>query len=71
MAVVEKEQCGAWAAQLVECLTLDFGSGHDLRVVEWSPASGSTRFEILSLLLPLPLLALSNSNYKLSLIDFV
>ena len=28
-------------AQSVEYLTLDFGSGHDLRVVRSSPASGS------------------------------
>lgn len=28
-------------AQSVECLTLDFGSGLDLRVVGSSPASGS------------------------------
>ena len=27
--------------QLVECLTLDFGSGHDLRVMGLSLASGS------------------------------
>ena len=32
---------GAWVAQSVECLTLDFSSGHDLRVVGSSPASGS------------------------------
>ena len=31
----------AWVVQSVKCLTLDFGSGHDLRVVRWSPASGS------------------------------
>ena len=28
-------------AQLVKRLTLDFGSGHDLRVVGWSCVSGS------------------------------
>ena len=28
-------------AQLVKCLTLDFGSSHDLRVVKLSPMSGS------------------------------
>ena len=28
-------------AQLVECLTFDFGSGHDPRVVGLSPVSGS------------------------------
>ena len=31
----------AWVAQSVECPTLGFGSGHDLRVVRLSPASGS------------------------------
>lgn len=33
---------GAWMSQLVDWLTLDFGSVHDLTVVGWSPASGST-----------------------------
>ena len=33
---------GAWVAQLVEHLTLDFGSGHDLRVMRLSPGSGFT-----------------------------
>ena len=28
-------------AQSVEHPTLDFGSGHDLRVLGWSPESGS------------------------------
>ena len=32
---------GAWVAQLVKCLTLDFSSGLDLRVVSSSPALGS------------------------------
>ena len=32
---------GAWIPQLVKHLTLDFSSGHDPRVVRWSPASGS------------------------------
>ena len=32
---------GAWVAQLVEHLTLDFGSGHDLRVMGSSPVLGS------------------------------
>ena len=31
---------GAWAAQLVNCLTLDFNSGHDLMVVSWESRSG-------------------------------
>ena len=32
---------GAHVAQLVKCLTLDFSSGQDLRVLRWSPALGS------------------------------
>lgn len=32
---------GAWVAQLAKHLTGDFGLGRDLRVVGWSPASGS------------------------------
>ena len=31
-----------WVAQLVKCPTLDFSSGHDLRVMGLSPESGST-----------------------------
>ena len=31
----------AWVAQSVKHLTLDFGSGHDLRIVRSSPRSGS------------------------------
>ena len=31
----------SWLAQLVKHLTLDFGSGHDLRVMRSSLASGS------------------------------
>ena len=31
---------GNWVAQLVKCLTLDFGSGHDLGIVRLSPVSG-------------------------------
>ena len=33
---------GAWEAQAVKHLPLDFGSSHDLRVMRLSPASGST-----------------------------
>ena len=33
---------GAWVAQLVEYVTLDFGSGYDPRVVGCSPTVGST-----------------------------
>nr|XP_035928017.1 coiled-coil domain-containing protein 125 isoform X2 [Halichoerus grypus] len=32
---------GTWMAKLVECLTPDFSSGHDLRVVRLSPVPGS------------------------------
>jgi len=32
---------GTWVAQSDECLTLDFRSGRDLRVVGLSPLSGS------------------------------
>ena len=32
---------GAWVAQSVKCLTLDLGSGHDLRVVRSNPMLGS------------------------------
>ena len=32
---------GSWVAQLVKHLALNFGSGHDLRVVKSSPVSGS------------------------------
>ena len=32
---------GTWVALSAECLTFDFGSGHDLRVVRSSLASGS------------------------------
>lgn len=31
-----------WEARLEKCLTLDFGSGRDLRVVRLSPVLGST-----------------------------
>jgi len=33
---------GAWVAHSVKCLTFDFSSGHDLRVVRQSPVTGST-----------------------------
>ena len=32
---------GAWVAESVKCPTLDFGSGHDLKVVRSSPKLGS------------------------------
>ena len=43
---------GTWVAQSVKCLTLDFDSDSDLRVVRWSPTLGS------ALPLPLPHLSL-------------
>ena len=56
---------GAWVAQLVQCLALDFSSGHDPRVMRLSPTLGSvlTAWNLLgihslSLSLPLPRLAL-------------
>ena len=33
----------AWVAQWVEPLTLDFGWGHDIKVVTWSPVWGCVR----------------------------
>lgn len=33
----------AWGTQQVECLSLDFGSGHDLKVKGSSPVSGSAQ----------------------------
>ena len=39
--IIKKQTWGAWVAQLVKCLTVDFGSGHDPRVVGWSPVLGS------------------------------
>ena len=36
---------GAWVAQLLKCLTLHFDSGHDLRVVIWSPTLGTLGVE--------------------------
>lgn len=32
---------GSWMAQMVKYVTLDFGSGYDLRVVSTSPTLGS------------------------------
>ena len=37
----DKSLRGALVAQSVRHLPLNFGSDHDLRVVRWSPASGS------------------------------
>ena len=52
------EKRGAWVAQSVKCLTLDFKSGHDFMVVRLNPVSGSVLgmepLKILFLPLPLP-----------------
>ena len=52
--------------QSVECPTLGFGSGHDLRFVRSSPTSGSVfrgeSVEILLLSLPFLSLSLSQIN---------
>ena len=37
----EYQSWGAWVAQSVKCLTLDFNLGHDLRVVRLTTALGS------------------------------
>jgi len=63
---------GAWVAQSVKCPTLDFRSGHDLRVVRSSPVSGSTlghracsRFSLAhSPSIPSPLLSLPLKKKK-------
>ena len=40
MLCLKERFWGAWAAQSVKHLTLDFCSGHDLRVVGLTPTSG-------------------------------
>jgi len=56
---------GAWVTQLMKRPTLDFSSGHDLRVVRSSPASGSCwAWSLLKILSPLTLLSLSLSLKK-------
>ena len=62
---------GAWVAQSVKRLTLDFGSGRDLRFVSSSPTSGSTLIVrsllgILSLSLPLCLSPARSLSLSLS-----
>ena len=37
----KKVEEDAWVVHSVKCLTLGFSSGQDLRVVRWSPTSGS------------------------------
>ena len=39
---IKKVSQEAWLAQSVKQLTLDIGSGHDLRVVKLNPKLGST-----------------------------
>ena len=39
---VAEELRGTWVAQSVKSVTLDFGSGHDLRAIKLSLMSGST-----------------------------
>ena len=69
---------GAWVAQLVKCPTLDFGSGHDLRVHEIEPCIGlctdspqpvflflSLSVSLSSLRLSPPVLSLKINNIKI------
>ena len=54
--IPEKVHWGTWVAQSAECLSLDFSSGQDLRVVRLSPMSGSVlSVELKILCFPLPL----------------
>ena len=39
--LIKGKRWGIWVAQLVTLLTLDFGSGHNLRVLGLSSVSGS------------------------------
>ena len=62
---------GAWEAQSVKRLTLDFGSGHDLMVCKFEPHirlytdSMQSAWDSLSLSLSVsPLLMLSKINFK-------
>ena len=54
---------GAWVAQLVKCITFDFGSGHDFLVGGIEPRMGFS----LSRSLPLPHLCASAHTRALSL----
>ena len=52
-----------WVAQLVKCLTLGFGSGHDLGVLRLSPVLGSAwSVEPAGDSLPLPFLKSINQS---------
>ena len=59
---------GAWVAQWVKRLTLDFGSGHDLTFLGSSPTSGSVlrAWSLLGILSP-PLSHLLLPSHSLSL----
>ena len=69
--LVKRDTEGRLGGSSVECLTLDFGSGHDLTVPEVEPPSGSvltvqSLLGILSLslsLCPSPALSLSNNFF--------
>lgn len=54
--VLEEPRRGAWVAQALEHLTIDFGSGHNLTGPVVEPRVGLARslVETLSLLLPIP-----------------
>ena len=39
--LITEKSWGAWVAQSVKCLTFDFGSGRDPRVMRLSPTLGS------------------------------
>ena len=64
---------GSWVAPSFECLTLEFGSGHDLEVHEFEPQVGfctgrmEPALDFLYLSLPLPcwfsLALLSKNKY--------
>ena len=42
MAIGGGEGGGTWVAQSIKHLALGFSSGHDLRVMRWSPVAGSS-----------------------------
>ena len=62
---IKTSQRGAWVAQLlVKLLTLDFSSGHDLRIVRLAPCWAWRLLKILSLSVCPTLLFLSKTNTK-------
>ena len=63
---------GTWVAQSVGCPALDFGQGGGLRIMGWSPESGSvlrgeSAWDSPSPSAPPPLHALSLSNKYINL----